>query len=124
MPSGGFTYSTLDDLSDIYDDFSPVETPAESAKTSGDEYRDVLRRIVVSLESRKSYPPAGGATVAEFDAQIGAAWSLVDNSTLQTFDEFKAAYEVYYTEIIKDKYGIAFLFQFETEAGNTVRGLL
>ena len=78
----------------------------------------------MSLESRKAYPPAGGATEAEFNAQIQAGWELADNSTLQTLDEFKAALDVYYTEISKEKYGVAILFQFELEAGNTLRGLL
>jgi len=85
----------------------------------------LLRRIVVSLESRKDYPPAvGGATEAEFNARLQEAWELVDNSTLQTQEEFEAALSVYYTEVTKEKYGIAFLFQFEQEAGSTVRGLI
>jgi hypothetical protein len=120
----GFYFSSEDDLNAIYDEISPAETPAESAFNAGTEYRDILRRIIVSLESRKSYPPAGGATEAEFDSQIQAAWELADNSTLQTIDEFKAAFLVYYTEVTKEKYGIAVLFQFEIEAGNTLRGLL
>jgi hypothetical protein len=119
----GFYYSE-DELNDIYDLISLPETPAESANISGREYRDLLRRIIVSLESRKAYPPVGGATEAEFNAQIQAAWALADNSTLQTEDEFRAALEVFYTEITKEKYGVAILFQFEIEAGNTLRGLL
>ena len=43
---------------------------------------------------------------------------------IKTEEELQAALEVYYTEITKEKYGIAVLFQFETEAGNTLRGLL
>lgn len=119
----GFYY-TEDELNAIYDQISLPETPAEAAYTSGKEYRDLLRRIIVSLESRKLYPPAGGATEAEFNAQIQAGWQLIDNSTLQTEEEFRAALEVYYTEVTKEKYGIAVLFQFEIEAGNTLRGLL
>jgi hypothetical protein len=120
----GFYYTTEDDLNDIYDEITPPETLAEGANALGTEYRDLLRRIIVSLESRKAYPPAGGATEAEFNAQIQAAWALVDNSTLQTKEEFESALDVYYTEITKEKYGIAVLFQFELEAGNTSRGLL
>ena len=119
-----FYFTDESDLNDIYDQISAPETPAETANTAGNEYRDLLRRIIVSLESRKAYPPAGGATEAEFNAQIQAAWELADNSTLQTLDEFKAALDVYYTEISKEKYGIAILFQFELEAGNILRGLL
>lgn len=119
-----FYFTDESDLNDIYDQISAPETPAETANTAGNEYRDLLRRIIVSLESRKSYPPDGGASVSEFDAQIQAAWQLADNSTLQTLDEFKAALDVYYTEISKEKYGVAVLFKFELEAGNTLRGLL
>jgi len=120
----GFSVGVNEDLVAYYDEVSPRETPEETAMIAGMEYRDLLRRILVSLESRKSYPPVGGATEAEFDTQIQAAWELVDNSTLQTLEEFDAALKVYYTEITKEKYGINFLFQYEQEAGSTVRGLI
>ena len=119
-----FSYSVDADLAAIYDEISPADTPAQEAVITGGEYRDLLRRIIVSLESRKAYPPAGGATEAEFNQQIANAWGIADNSTLQTLDEFEAALEVYYTEVTKEKYGISILFEFEKEAGNVVRGLL
>jgi len=113
----GFVNSSEQDLQDYYDKISPKETPQQSAMIAGAEYRDLLRRILVSLESRKQYPPAvDGATEAEYDARIEEAWALVDNSTLQTIDEFEAALQVYYTEVTKEKYGINFLFTFELEA--------
>ena len=120
----GFVYSTQNDLAAIYDEISPPETPAETAATSGAEYRDLIRRIISSLESRKNNPPVGGASVAEFDTQIAAGWAIADDATLQTLAEFEAALQVYYTEISKDKYGIAVIFEFEKEAGSTFKGLL
>ena len=119
-----FSYAVDEDLAAIYDEISPADTPAQEAVITGGEYRDLLRRIIVALESRKSYPPAGGATEAEFNQQIANAWAIADNSTLQTLEEFEAALEVYYTEVTKEKYGISILFEFEKEAGNVVRGLL
>ncbi len=119
-----FYYATEDDLDAIYDELSPKETEASEALTYGREYRDLIRRILASLEARKANPPAGGATTAEFEQQITAGWAIADNSTLQTLDEFEAALEVYYTEISKEKYGIAILFEFEKAAGSNLRGLL
>lgn len=121
----GFDSSADDaELDAIYEQISPDLNPAEIENINGNEYRDLLRRIVVSLESRKTYPPAGGASEAEFNAQIQAGWELVDNATLQTFEEFTSAFEVYYTEVTKEKYGIAILFQFEIEAGATTRSVI
>ena len=112
------------ELTEIYSTIMPPTSPAVDANEWGREYRDLLRRILVSLESRKNYPPEGGATSLEYQNQIQAGWELVDDVSLQTLDEFEAALKVYYTEITKEKYGISLLFQFEIEAGNTLRGLL
>lgn len=119
-----FAYSVEDELDDIYDRIDPPVTPELDAFMDGLEYRNLLGRVINSLDSRKNYPPAGGATEAEFDTQIANAWALLDNTTLETTEEFREALNVYITEVQKDKYGIYNLFEFEKQAGVTSRGVL
>lgn len=121
-----FYYSSDNDLANIYDIISPIQTPEEEAINTGDEYRNLLIRIINALESRKNNPPTNGATLTEFNAQVTEGWSIADSTVLQTLDEFEAALRVYYTEVTKEKYGIAILFEFEKEAGavSSLRGLV
>lgn len=99
---------------------TPPETPAQTAFYDGLEYRNLIGRAINALDSRKSYPPQdvdSPATEAEYDAQIQALWTLADNATLETSEEFLQAFQVIYVEITKPKYGIGGLFQFEINAG-------
>lgn len=119
--NNGFYYNTNSDLEDIYDEISPIQSPADKALELGRDDRSNLRHMVSSLESRKNHPPAGGASITEYDAVIGDIWALLDNPTLTTHEVFEAAVEPVMTEAKLPKYGVGDLFAFETAAGATGR---
>ncbi len=119
--NNSFYYSTDSDLEDIYDEISPPLSPADEALELGRDDRSNLRHMVTSLESRKNHPPAGGASITEYDAVIGDIWALLDNPSLTTHEVFEAAVEPVMTEAKLPKYGVGDLFAFETAAGATGR---
>jgi hypothetical protein len=103
---------------------SPRDTPDVIALNLGRDLRSQMRHAISSLDARKNHIPAGSTkTIADYDAQIGLLWGILDSQVLMTYEATVAAVDPIFEEIRDPEYGVADLFQYEIEAGATGRSM-
>ena len=82
--------------------------------------REMLRRVIFSLESRKNNKPATSpATDAEYNQLIADSWAILDDYSLTDYDKLTNAVNNILAEAVLPKYGIGTLFAYETAFGVT-----